>query len=139
MSSRDRTTGLLLLGLALLAWIAVAWLLVSRSPVGQPLVQLAGAVAIGTAVGISLWPAFWLVDAVRAGRPGEGDDPDGVAVRRAPRPRGDWSTAGRRALVAGLTVGVLVMLRGQGVLGLPLAIFVVTLAVLVEVAFTVRR
>ncbi|MFN8620464.1 MAG: hypothetical protein U0869_06930 [Chloroflexota bacterium] len=94
----------------------MAWLLVSRSPVGQPLVQLAGAVATGTAVGISLWPAFWLVDAVRAGRPGEGDDPDGVAVR-APRPRGDWSTAGRRALVAGLTVGVLVMLRGQACSG----------------------
>jgi hypothetical protein len=123
MPSRDRSTGLLLLGLAIGAWVAVGWLLVSRSPVGQPLVQLAGAIAIGTAVGITLWPVSWLAAYARGAGPG----------------RGDWATAGRRAAIAGLTVGVLVMLRGQGALSVPLAIFVVTLAVLVEAAFTWRR
>ncbi len=124
MSSRDRVTGLVLLALAIAAWVAVGWLLVSRSPVGQPVIQLAGAVAIGTAIAITGWPLLWLVGLVRGRARGEG---------------GDWTTAGRRAAIAGVTVGVLVMLRGQGALSTPLAIFVVTLGILVEAAFTLRR
>ena len=124
MLPRDRITGFLLLLLALGAWVAVAWLLANRSPVGQPLIQLAGAVAIGTAVGLSAWPLFWLL---------------GFARQRTIAYRGDWSRAGRRALIVGFTVGVLGMLRGQAILSLPLAAFVVTLAVLVEAAFSVKR
>ncbi len=52
---------------------------------------------------------------------------------------GDPGRAGRRALVIALAVMVLVILRSQATLSLPLALFVVTLAVLVEAAFTLRR
>jgi hypothetical protein len=124
MLVRDRLTGLALILLAIGGWAAVAWLLVSISPVGQPLVQLAGAVAIGTAMGLTAWPLFWLL---------------GFARQRAIAYRGDWARAGRRAVIVGLTVAVLVMLRGQSTLSWPLAAFVVTLAVLVEVAFSLRR
>ena len=124
MLLRDRTSGLLLLLLAVCAWGAVAWLLINRSPVGQPSIQLAGSLAIGTAVGISVWPLFWLA---------------GYARQRTIAYRGDWSKAARRALIVGLTVGVLVMLRGQAMLSVPLAAFVITLAVLVEAAFNVKR
>jgi len=124
MLVRDRITGFLLLLLAVGSWVAVAWLLLNRSPVGQPLVQLAGAVAIGTAIGISVWPLLWLL---------------GYARQRTIAYRGDWSRAGRRALIVGLTVSVLIMLRGQAMLSVPLAAFVIVLAILVEAVFSLRR
>ena len=124
MLVRDRITGFLLLLLAVGSWVAVAWLLLNRSPVGQPHVQLAGAVAIGTAIGISVWPLLWLL---------------GYARQRTIAYRGDWSRAGRRALIVGLTVSVLIMLRGQAMLSVPLAAFVIVLAILVEAVFSLRR
>jgi hypothetical protein len=124
MPARDRLTGILLLLLAVGAWAAVAWLVTTESPVGRPVIQLVGAVAIGSAVGLTAWPLLWLL---------------GFARQRTIAYRGDWGRAGRRALILGLTVAVLVMLRGQSTLSLPLAAFVVTLAVLVELAFSLRR
>lgn len=124
MRARDRLTGLSLLLLAIGAWASVAWLVVSVSPVGRPMVQLVGAVAVGTAAAATVWPLAWLI---------------GFARQRGIAYRGDWSRAGRRAVLVGLTVAVLVMLRGQAVLSLPLAAFVIALAVLVEVAFSLRR
>lgn len=124
MTARDRLTALLLLALAVGAWVGVGWLLVNRSPVGDPVIQLAGAVLIGGAVGLTGWPLFWLAGFMRQGR--------GEAA-------GDWGRAGRRALIVALTVAVLIMMRGQSTLTLPIALFVVTLAVLVELAFSLRR
>jgi len=124
MLARDRATGLALLIAAVAAWAAVAWLLMNRSPVGQPGVQLAGAVAIGGAMAITVWPLFWLASHAR---------------QRTIAYRGDWSRAGRRAVIVGLTAAVLVMLRGQSTLSLSLAAFVITLAVLVELALSIRR
>lgn len=124
MIVRDRFIGLLLMLSAVAAWVAVGWLLVTVSPVDQPVVQLAGAVAIGSAVGITAWPLLWLI---------------GFARQRTIAYRGDWSRAGRRAFIVGLTVVVLITLRGQSTLSVPLAAFVVTLAVLVELAFSLRR
>ncbi len=124
MTARDRLTALLLLALAIGAWVAVGWVMLNLSPVGQPFVQLAGAVLLGTAIGLTVWPLVWLAATTR---------------QTAPGARGDWGRAGRRALIVALTVAVLVMLRGQSTLSLPLALFVITLAVLVEVAFSLRR
>lgn len=124
MTPRDRLTALLLLGLAVAAWVAVAWLLVNRSPVGDPVVVLTGAVLMGGATGLTAWPLFWL---------------GGFMRQRRGEEAGDWGRAGRRALIVALTVTVLIMLRGQSTLTLPLALFVVTLAILVELAFSLRR
>jgi hypothetical protein len=124
MTPRDRLTALLLLGLAVAAWVAVAWLLANRSPVGDPMVVLTGAVLMGGAFGLTMWPLLWLAGFMRQGGGHEA---------------GDWGRAGRRALIVSLTVTVLIMLRGQSTLTLPLALFVVTLAILVELAFSLRR
>lgn len=124
MTVRDRLTALLLLVVAIGAWLAVGWLFLNRSPVGDPVIQLAGAVLLGGAIGLTAWPLIWLAGFMRQGRRDEASD---------------WGRAGRRALIVALTVAVLIMLRGQSTLTVPLALFVVTLAVLVELAFSLRR
>ena len=72
MRVRDRLAGLSLLLLAIAAWSAVAWLVLEWSPVGQPQVQLAGAVAFCSIVpGLLISPSI-ACPVVRA-------DPDGGA------------------------------------------------------------
>jgi hypothetical protein len=118
VSARDRSITLVLLAAALVAWAAVGLVLVSVSPVGDAGAQLLGAVLLGSAVGLTVWPLLWA-----AGRAGVGA----------------LTTAGRRAGLAGLVVSVLVVLRALDAVALPVVLFLVIGAVLVEVAFTLRQ
>jgi hypothetical protein len=124
MFARDRWFGTALLLAATGVWVGVAWLVTARSPVGDPLVLFAGALAMGAGVSFTAWPLLWLLE---------------FAAGRRVAYRGGWARAGRRAGLAGLTVAVLIVLRGEGSLSLPLAVFVVALALLVEGAFMLRR
>lgn len=118
MSARDRTITLVLGVAALVAWLGVVIIFVSVSPVGDAGVQLLGALSLGSAVALTAWPLLW---SMRRGAPGS------------------LVAAGRRAGLAGLVVSILVVLRALDAVSLPVVLFLVIGAVLVEVAFTLRR
>ncbi len=118
MSARDRTVTLILVGAAIAAWFVVAIVFTMISPEDDAGAQLLGALALGSAVGLTLWPLLW------------------SASRQVP---GGITTSARRSALAGLVVSVLVVLRAIDVVALPLLIFIVVAAVLVEVAFMLRR
>jgi hypothetical protein len=118
VSARDRTITVVLGGAALLAWLIVSAIFTTVSPLGHAGAQLAGAVALGSAVGLTLWPLLW------------------SATRSSP---GALTTAGRRSALAGLVTSILVVLRAIDVVDLPVVLFLVVGAVLVEAAFSLRR
>lgn len=122
--ARDRVANLTLIVAAVGAWATVAWLFTTESPVGDSSVQMAGAMLLGTAVGATLWPLFWLV---------------AFARRRRIAHRGDWLRAGRRALLCALVVALLIVLRALDAFSLPIAAFVIAMAGLVELSLTLRR
>ncbi len=103
---------------ALVAWITVALVLTTVSPVGDAGAQLLGALVLGAAVWLTLWPLLWW------------------ASRGA---LGGLTASGRRSGLAGLVVSILVVLRALDAVVLPVVLFLVIGAVLVEVAFTLRR
>src|SRR6478735_716192 len=100
-----------LTNLGFLAAAGVVWLLV-------------GAALIGLAVGLSLVPVFWLAVFARHRR---------IAYQ------GDWTRAVRRAAWVGLIVTVLVVLRLQGVLEWPIALFMIILALVAESTLSAER
>jgi hypothetical protein len=118
VSASDRSITLVLVAAALVAWGGVALLLTMVSPVGDAGVQLLGAIMLGSAIGLTLWPLLW------------------SASRRSP---GALTTSGRRAGLAGLVVSILVVLRVLDAVSLPVVLFLVVGAVLVETALTLRR
>jgi len=120
----DRLANVGLLAIALAAWAAVALILVTSDPRTDAAVLLAGALALGGAVVVTLAPLLWLVGFALQGR---------IAYR------GDWWRAARRAALVGLVVAIFVVLRGEQALNLPLALFVVAMAVLVELTLSLRR
>ena len=124
MESRDRLLNVLLLAAALAAWAVVALVVLNRDPTEDPLAGFLGAAAIGTAVGLSATPLFWLAVFARHGR---------IAYR------GDWLRAGRRGLWAGLAVGLLVELRVLGVFSIPIALFIVVLVLFAELSLSIER
>ncbi len=124
MYARDRLLNVSLLLAAIGAWLAVAWVLTSTSPRDDARIQAAGALLLGIAVALTLLPLFWLASFAR---------------RRRIAYRGDWSRAGRRALLAGGVVTLLVLLRVLGAFSLPLAAFVVAMALFVELIVSARR
>ncbi|HZW02248.1 MAG TPA: hypothetical protein VFF55_11865 [Candidatus Deferrimicrobium sp.] len=118
MSARDRSITLVLVVAALIAWLGVVIIVLTVAPVGDAGAQLLGAISLGTAVALTAWPLLW---SMRRGSPGS------------------LVTAGRRAGLAGLVVSILVVLRVLDAVSLPLVLFLVVGAALVEVAFTLRR
>ncbi len=129
MYLRDRLANATLIVAALAAWAGVALLFTTHSPLdaggqGDAPVQLAGALLLGLAVALSVWPLFWLA---------------AFARRRRIAHRGDWIHSARRALIVGFVVVLLVVMRAFGVFSPPLAAFVVAMAVFVELSLTLRR
>lgn len=118
VAARDRSIALMLMAAALVAWISVALVLTMVSPVGDAGAQLLGALVLGTSVWLTLWLLLWW------------------ASRGAP---GGLTASGRRSGLAGLVVSILVVLRALDAVVLPVVLFLVIGAVLVEVAFTLRR
>ncbi|MDQ3493534.1 MAG: hypothetical protein M3452_09795 [Chloroflexota bacterium] len=124
MYARDRLLNVSLLLAAVAAWLAVAWLLTSLSPRDDPRLQAAAALLLGVAVAVTLLPLFWLASFARRHR---------IAYR------GDWSRAGRRALLTGAVVTVLLLLRVLGAFSMPIGAFVVAMALFIELIATARR
>jgi hypothetical protein len=108
---------------AIAAWAALAYLFLNFYPTGSAAALLAGALLLGAAIGLTLAPLFWLGTFVRANR---------IAYR------GSWWRAARRGGLCGLVAALLVLMRGQDVFSVPLAIFIVAMAVLVELTLSWR-
>jgi hypothetical protein len=123
MYPRDRALNLGLLGAAALAWLAVAVLLTTTFP-DTLATQVLGAALIGSAAGLTCVPLAWLA---------------AFALHRGIAYRGDWLRAARRGAWVGAIGAFLLLLREQGALSLPIALFVCAMAVFVEISLSVER
>jgi hypothetical protein len=123
MNRGDRVTNLALFAFAVTAWAALGFLFLNHYPTESAGSLLAGALLLGAALGLTLAPLFWLGSFVRSNR---------IAYR------GSWWRAGRRAGLVALVAALFVLMRGQGAFSVPLALFVVAMAVLVELTLTLR-
>ena len=124
MEGRDRRLSLTLFAAAAAAWVAVGIVVLTLDPRSSPMNGYAGAGAIGLAIGLSTAPLFWLVGFARQHR---------IAYR------GDWVRALRRGAWVAILVAVLVVLRLQGILQLPIALFLGAMAWLAESAISSQR
>jgi hypothetical protein len=124
MESRDRLANLGIFGAAALVWALVGLVITTRDPRLDPGAGFVGALLIGLAMGLTTIPLFWLIVFGRHRR---------IAYR------GDWTRAVRRGAWVGLLVAVLVLLRLQGVLVLPIALFMLALVVVAEATLSAER
>ena len=123
VNSADRLLNLSLFGAAVVAWLALGYVFLNHYPTEGATSLLAGALLLGAAIGFTAAPLFWIGSFVSTNR---------IAYR------GAWWRAGRRAALAGLVAGLFVLMRGQNVFSVPLALFVVAMAVLVELTLSLR-
>jgi hypothetical protein len=124
MDARDRLANLGIFGAAIVVWVLVALVVTTRDPVAEPLAGFIGAALIGLAVGLTATPIAWLVVFGRHRR---------IAFR------GDWMRAARRGGWIGLLVAIFVVLRLQGALELPIALFLLALAAVAEATLSAER
>lgn len=120
----DRRVNAALLAVAAVAWMGVAYVFTSYFPDDSSATLLAGALLVGAAVTATLAPLFWI------GR---------FVMTRRIAYRGDWWRAVRRAALLGLVATLFVVMRGMGAFSVPLMLFVVVMAVLVELTLSLRR
>jgi hypothetical protein len=124
MEARDRRLSLALFAAAGVAWVVVGLVVLTLDPRASALNGYVGAVAIGIAAGVTSAPLFWLVGFARQHR---------IAYR------GDWTRALRRGAWIVVLVSVFVVLRLQGILQLPVALFLVAMAWIAESAIASQR
>jgi hypothetical protein len=124
METRDRLANLGIFGAAAIVWLLVALVLTTRDPVADPTAGFIGAGLIGLAIGLTTVPIFWLIVFARHRR---------IAYR------GDWTRALRRGGWIAVIVTLLVLLRIEGALAWPLAVFMVALAVVAEATLSAER
>jgi hypothetical protein len=124
MASRDRLLALGLLGAAVVLWALVALVVTTRDPLEEPSAGVIGAALIGLALALTLMPLLWLVTYAR---------------QRGMTYHGDWTRAMRRGAWVGGIAAVFIVLRLQGALELPIALFIVVLAVVAEATLSADR
>jgi hypothetical protein len=124
MEPHDRLTNLGLFGAAGVSWLLVGVLVTTRDPLVDPASGYVGAGLIGLAVALTLAPLAWLTAFGR---------------HRQIAFRGDWLRAARRATWVGIIVTALIVLRLQGLLELPLALFIIAIAVVAEATLSTER
>ena len=124
MERHDRLANLAILATAAVVWLLVGLVLTTRDPVDEPSARFVGAGLIGLAVGLTAIPLCWLIVFARHRR---------IAYQ------GDWTRAARRGAWIGLLVTVLVLLRVQGVLVLPIVLFMIALVVVAEMTLSAER
>jgi hypothetical protein len=124
MEARDRMLNLGVFGAAFVVWILVGLVVTTQDPYKDPSAGFLGAVLIGLAVGLTTIPLFWLTAFGRHKR---------IAFQ------GDWTRAARRGAWVGLVITLLILLRIQGVLELPIALFMIALVVVAEATLSAER
>ena len=124
MESRDRLVNLAIFAAAAVVWVLVALIVTTRDPIADPVAGFIGAALIGLAVGLTSTPVMWLLVFGRHRR---------IAYR------GDWTRAARRGGWIGLIVAIFIVLRLQGALELPIALFILVLAAVAEATLSAER
>ena len=124
MESRDRLANLGFFAAAAVVWFLVGLVLTTRDPVVDPSAGFIGAGLIGLAVALTLVPLVWLTIFSR---------------HRQIAYRGDWVRAIRRSAWVGIIVAVLIVLRIQDLLELPIALFLIALTVVAEATLSAER
>jgi hypothetical protein len=124
VEARDRRYNLALFGAALAAWLAVAVVIASQDPRSSASVRYLASALIGLASGATAAPLFWLV---------------AFARQRRISYHGDWPRALRRGAWVGGYVGLVVALRLEGILQLPIALFLAALVLVAEISLSGRR
>ena len=124
MDARDRTANLGFFAAASVVWILVGLVVTTRDPVADPTAGFIGALLIGLAIALMCIPLLWLTVYGR---------------HRQIAYRGDWLRAIRRSAWVGIVVAVLIVLRIQGLLELPIALFMIALVLVAEATLSVER
>ncbi len=124
MDVRDRTANLACFAAAAVVWILVGIVVTTRDPVVDRSAGFVGAFLLGLAMALTVTPLIWLTVFGR---------------HRQIAYRGDWLRALRRAAWVGIVVAVLVVLRLQGLLELPIAIFMIALVLVAEATLSSER
>lgn len=124
MDVRDRTANLGFFAAAAVVWILVGLVATTRDPLVDRSAGFVGAFLIGLAVALTLTPLVWLTVFGR---------------HRQIAYRGDWLRAIRRSAWVGIVVAVLVVLRLQGLLELPIALFMIALVLVAEATLSADR
>ena len=118
---RNRRIALTLLGLAVIAWLVVGAIATGVDPLSDPGMGMVGAVALGFAAAVTAGPILWLV---------------GYARQRRIAYRGDWLRALRRGAWVGVLVAIFVVMRLNDIFQVPIALFLLALALVAEVTLT---
>lgn len=124
MERRDRLGNLGFFTAAAIVWVLVGLVVTTRDPTVDPSAGFLGAALIGLAISLTLIPLAWLSVFSR---------------HRMIAFRGDWLRAIRRSAWVGIVVAVLIVLRVQGLLELPIALFMMALAVIAEATLSAER
>jgi hypothetical protein len=124
MEVRDRLTNLGFFAAAAFAWVLVAVVLTTRDPRVDTGAGFVGALLIGTAIGLTTIPIFWLTVFGR---------------HRQIAYRGDWLRAVRRGAWVAVVVAVFVVLRLLGAFQPPIALFILALVTVAEATLSVER
>lgn len=124
MERRDRMANLGFFAAAAVVWILVGLVVTTRDPVVDPGAGFLGAALIGLAIALTIVPLIWLTVFGR---------------HRQIAFHGDWLRAVRRSAWVGIVVAVLIVLRVQGLLELPIALFMIALAFVAEATLSAER
>lgn len=124
MDARDRLANLGIFGAAAVVWVLVGLVVTTRDPATEPLSGFIGAALIGLAIALTAIPIAWLVVFGR---------------HRRISYRGDWTRAARRGGWIGLLIAIFIVLRLQGALELPIALFLLALAAVAEATLSAER
>ena len=124
MEPRDRLANLGFFAAAAVDWLLVGLVITTRDPIVDPGAGFIGAGLIGLAVALTLVPLIWLTVFGR---------------HRQIAFRGDWLRAIRRSAWVGILVVALIILRVQGLLELPIALFMIALTLVAEATLSAER
>jgi hypothetical protein len=124
MEARDRTANLSFFAAAAVVWVLVGLVVTTRDPLVDRSAGFVGAFLIGLAIALTLIPIIWLTIFGR---------------HRQIAYHGDWMRAVRRGVWVGIVAAVLVILRLQGLLELPIALFMIALVVVAEATLSAER
>jgi hypothetical protein len=124
MERRDRLANLGFFAAAAVVWVLVGLVVTTRDPVVDPGAGFLGAALIGLAIALTLVPIIWLTVFSRHNQ---------IAFR------GDWLRAVRRSAWVGIVLAILIVLRVQGLLELPIALFMIALALVAEATLSAER